>query len=232
MSFPSPPHANDEAAPVLGQRERAQRAIEHDIASGTYKAGQRLDEREIANRLKVSRTPVREALNRLVSLGLVDARPNQGCFVATLTFQDFLQQYELKADLEALCAKLASRRMDEIFRVRLRQLSLDGKRAAEQGEIDKYVTINLEFHQLVYSATKNRFLEQSILDLRRRMAHYRGFSLRMPGRLTSSAEEHGAITDAIVRSDADEAYRLMRLHMEILRPEASDFLFAISQTLS
>jgi DNA-binding GntR family transcriptional regulator len=54
----------------------------------------------------------------------------------------------------------------------------------------------------------------------------------MPGRLTSSAEEHRTITDAIVRADADEAYRLMRSHMEILRPEASDFLFAISQTLS
>ena len=228
----SPPASNADTPLALGQRERAQLAIEHDIASGTYKAGQRLDEREIASRLNISRTPVREALNRLASIGLVDARPNQGCFVASLTFQDFLQQYELMADLEALCAKLAARRMGEVARVKLRQLSLDGLRSAEQNNIEAYVPINLEFHRIIYEATKNRFLEQSILDLRRRMAHYRGFSIRLPGRIMLSANEHIMITDAIVRSDSDEAYRLMRWHMEVLRPEASDFLIAISRTLS
>lgn len=228
----SPPASNADTPLALGQRERAQLAIEHDIASGTYKAGQRLDEREIASRLNISRTPVREALNRLASIGLVDARPNQGCFVASLTFQDFLQQYELMADLEALCAKLAARRMEEVARVKLRQLSLDGLRCAEQNNIEAYVPINLEFHRIIYEATKNRFLEQSILDLRRRMAHYRGFSIRLPGRIMLSANEHIMITDAIVRSDSDEAYRLMRWHMEVLRPEASDFLIAISRTLS
>ncbi len=228
----SPPASNADTPLALGQRERAQLAIEHDIASGTYKAGQRLDEREIASRLNISRTPVREALNRQASIGLVDARPNQGCFVASLTFQDFLQQYELMADLEALCAKLAARRMEEVARVKLRQLSLDGLRSAEQNNIEAYVPINLEFHRIIYEATKNRFLEQSILDLRRRMAHYRGFSIRLPGRIMLSANEHIMITDAIVRSDSDEAYRLMRWHMEVLRPEASDFLIAISRTLS
>lgn len=230
--MPIAPASNADIPPALGQRERAQRAIEHDIASGTYKAGQRLDEREIASRLNVSRTPVREALNRLASIGLVDARPNQGCFVASLTFQDFLQQYELMADLEALCARLAARRMEDVARVELRQLSLDGLRSAEQGNVEAYVPINLEFHRVIYAATKNRFLEQSILDLRRRMAHYRGFSIRLPGRIMLSANEHIMITDAIVRSDSDEAYRLMRWHMEVLRPEASDFLMAISQALS
>ena len=136
------------------------------------------------------------------------------------------------ADLEALCAKLAARRMEEVARVKLRQLSLDGLRSAEQNNIEAYVPINLEFHRIIYEATKNRFLEQSILDLRRRMAHYRGFSIRLPGRIMLSANEHIMITDAIVRSDSDEAYRLKRWHIEVLRPEASDFLIAISRTLS
>ncbi|MFT4096616.1 MAG: GntR family transcriptional regulator [Rhodoblastus sp.] len=222
----------DDALPAIGQRERVQRAIEHDIASGNYKAGQRLDEREIANRLNVSRTPVREALNRLASIGLVEARPNQGSFVTSMTLQDFLQQYEFMADLEALCARLAARRMEELARARLRQLAVEGSRAAEQGDVESYIPVNLEFHQVIYSATRNRFLEQSIFDLRRRMAHYRGFSIRLPGRLARSAEEHVAIANAIIHSDADEAHRLMRWHMELLKPESSDFLIAVSQTLS
>ncbi len=232
MSRTEPEQISKEALPALGQRERVQRAIENDIGAGIYKAGQRLDEREIASRLKVSRTPVREAFNRLASIGLVEARPNQGCFVTSLTLQDFLQQYEFMADLEALCARLAARRMEEVSRVRLRQLSLEGQRVAQQGDIETYVTINVEFHQIIYAATKNRFLEQSILDLRRRMAPYRDFSVRLLGRMARSAEEHVEIANAIIHSNPDEAHRLMRWHMELLKPESSDFLIAISQTLS
>jgi DNA-binding GntR family transcriptional regulator len=229
---PDPEQFPDEAMPAIGQRERVQRAIENDIAAGNCKPGQRLDEREIASRLNVSRTPVREALNRLASIGLVEARLNQGCFVTSMTLQDFLQQFEFMADLEALCARLAARRMEEVSRARLRQLSVEGQRAAEQGNVEAYIPVNLEFHQVIYSATKNRFLEQSIFDIRRRMAHYRGFSIRLPGRLARSAEEHVAITNAIMRSDSEEAHRLMRWHMELLKPESSDFLIAVSQTLS
>ncbi|WP_164936739.1 GntR family transcriptional regulator [Bradyrhizobium vignae] len=219
-------------SPAKGQRERVQRAIEDNIAAGVYKPGQRLDEREIAARLKVSRTPVREALNRLASVGLVEARPNQGCFVASLSFQDFLQQYEFMADLEALCSRLAARRMEEVSRARLRQLAQEGLRAAQQEDLEAYLLINTNFHQTIYSATKNRFLEQSVVEVRRRMSHYRDFSIRRAGRLKQSADEHSGITDAIVRGDSDEAHRLMRWHMEVLRPDASDFLIAISQTLA
>ncbi|GGC89325.1 GntR family transcriptional regulator [Chelatococcus reniformis] len=214
-----------------GQRERVQRAIEDDIASGFYKAGQRLDEREIGARLNVSRTPVREALNRLVSAGLVEARPKQGCFVASLSFQDFLQQYEFMADLEALCAKLAARRMDGPQRDRLHQLAEAGRRAAEAGDIEAYVQVNLDFHQTIYMGARNRFLERTIMELRRRMAHYRSYSFRLPGRLKASAAEHEAVMEVILRADAEEAHRLMRWHLEIGRPETADYLMAVSQAL-
>src|SRR5690554_4412609 len=84
--------------------------IEHDILTGRYRPGERLDEQTLARRFQVSRTPIREALLQLQSSGLVQFHANRGAFVAELTAADVLEMYELRTELEGICGRLAAHR--------------------------------------------------------------------------------------------------------------------------
>ncbi|MBL4907248.1 MAG: GntR family transcriptional regulator, partial [Sneathiella sp.] len=85
--------------------------LEQEIVTGSLKPGTRLDETILADRFGVSRTPVREALTRLAASGLVEIRPRRGAVVATITLKDLMNMFEVMANLEAVCARLAARRI-------------------------------------------------------------------------------------------------------------------------
>src|SRR6185437_6512135 len=93
--------------------ERLREAIEEEIATGRLLPGTRLDEVELATRFKVSRTPIREAISLLLGEGLVETRPGRRTVVAQVTPQRLLEMFEVMAELEAMCARLAARRMSE-----------------------------------------------------------------------------------------------------------------------
>ena len=224
---PTPPSSK-----VPPQGQRVLRALEDDIASGRLVAGARLDEREIGRRLAVSRTPVREALNRLASAGLVETRPNLGSFVAQLSFADFLAQYEFMADLEALAARLAARRIGPPGKQALADLVVVCQATAGRGDAVEYQRVNRLYHDVIYAAAQNPFLENAIITVRRRLDHYRAFSFRIQGRLAASAEEHAAIAAAILAGQFEQAGTAMRFHMELLRPEMSDYVLSVSRALS
>src|SRR4029453_2541526 len=85
--------------------------IEQDIVTGRLKPGERLDEQSLAARFAVSRTPIREALMQLASTGLVSLQPRRGAFVASLSFKDVIERFEVMAALEGMCGSLAARRI-------------------------------------------------------------------------------------------------------------------------
>src|SRR5205085_9812922 len=98
----------------LGTRsEKRREAIEENIATGAFPPGMHLDETELAQKFGVSRTPLREALIQLSSMGIVALRPRRGAVVAEVTPQRLLEMFEVMAELEAMCARLAARRMSD-----------------------------------------------------------------------------------------------------------------------
>ncbi|MGE0151537.1 MAG: GntR family transcriptional regulator [Reyranellaceae bacterium] len=206
-------------------------ALEHDIVSGVILPNQRLDERELAQRFNVSRTPVREALNRLVSSGIVEYRPRQGMFASAMTMSQFFHMYEIMAHLEALCANLCARRMSRADQQALAQAQAEANAMLQSQDAAAYTRYNLHFHDLLYQGAKNPILEEQVRTLRRRLQPYRSYSFEFPNRIRESYAEHTQIVELILQGDGEAAERAMRHHMDIKRENFSDLMVVLSSVL-
>ena len=215
-----------------GLRERVQRAIEDDIATGHFAPGSKLDERSLAVRYALSRTPVREALNRLASTGLVEARPRQGTFVRAVPVAELMAMFEMNCELEALAARLAARRMTAAERAGLTEMVETGSNLAQQGGLENYLNHNARIHAAISAGTHNSVLDGQIDQIKRRSFPYRRSTFNLPGRLAASAKEHLDIATAIVAGDEDQAFALMHAHTDINRAEYRDIVYLLLQRTS
>lgn len=208
--------------------DRLRREIEREILSGALAPGDRLDEKSLAERFAVSRTPVREALSGLAASGLVELRPHQGAVVARLTIPRMIEMFEVMAELEGLCARLASRRMTAEERAQLQRIHAECGDAVRAGDDpDAYYVLNKQFHETIYAGSHNGFLEETTRSIRNRLSPYRRHQLHLSGRVRNSHAEHGAVVDAILRGDADAADALMRRHIAVQGDTFADFLSAL-----
>ncbi|MDC8758117.1 GntR family transcriptional regulator [Janthinobacterium fluminis] len=213
------------------QAERISRAIEAAILNASYAPGERLDERVLAASFGVSRTPIREALNRLVADGLAEHRARQGVFVARITLANVFELFEMLAVLESAAARLAARRIKPADAVQLLLAARDTVDAALDEDAAVYTASNTRFHELMYAGSCNQLLEDSIKQLRRRAAPYRGHIHRVAGRRSATAQEHVAIAEAIQAGKGEVAAELMFQHLDIHRPEFSDYVFILSRAV-
>ena len=206
-------------------RDAIARSLENEILTGTLMPGDRIDERAWANRFGVSRTPVREAIGRLASVGLILVKPRSGSFVVEICLAELLQIFEVMAELEGLCARYAAQRMDADEHAALRKCA---EACLSDEAIQDYVTANLAFHNVIYRGAKNEYLESQTRQARQRVASYRNYTFRLPGRRKRSAEEHIAISDAICSGDATAAQMLMTQHTDIKRSDFAPFIAMVS----
>lgn len=193
--------------------DRIRNALTDQIASGELAPGAALDEQQLADRFGVSRTPIREALRQLAVTGLVEIRPRRGVVVARMTSERIMEMFETMAEVEAVCARLATYRMTPIERSRLLDLHEAGRRLAAEGDVDGYDRINHAFHEGIYQATHNAFLAEQASSLRSRMNALRRVQLRHKDRPRRSALEHQSILEALAEGDGEVAARRMRAHM-------------------
>jgi DNA-binding GntR family transcriptional regulator len=207
-------------------RDEIVRALENEILTGALLPGDRIDERALASRFGVSRTPVRDAIGRLASLGLTEVKPRSGSFVAEMRLEELLQLFEVMAHLEGLCARLSAERMDTAEQAELRRC-VEACRAHDTPE--EYAAANLAFHNVIYRGAKNDYLEMLTRQARQRVASYRNYTLRLPGRLKRSAEEHVGIAEAICTGDAARAQTLMAEHTDIKRSDFAPFIAMVGQ---
>jgi len=207
-------------------RDEIVRALEQDIFTATLQPGARIDERALALRFGVSRAPVRDAIGRLASLGLIDVKPRSGSYVASLTAGEVLELLEVMSGIEAMCAYYAAQRLEAGEQAELMSHARKCVEAAETTAED-YVLANVAFHDCVYRGAKNSQLERLVRQARQRSGAYRHYSLRVPGRLKRSAVEHMEIAKAICAGDALASQRLMGAHTDIKKGEFSHFIAAI-----
>ncbi|GJE38372.1 GntR family transcriptional regulator [Methylobacterium persicinum] len=193
--------------------ERIRNALTDAIAAGDFAAGTTLDEQVLADRYGASRTPVREALRQLAASGLVEIRPRRGVVVAQLTPQRIGDMFETSAEVEALCARLATYRMTPLERGALIDLHDQSAQAVAAGDVDAYDHLNRAFHEALYAGTHNGFLAEQALALRERLAAFRRTQLRQGDRIHRSRDEHGEILAALSEGDGEAAARRMRAHM-------------------
>jgi DNA-binding GntR family transcriptional regulator len=203
--------------------------IEDEIVTGRLVPGERLDEVTLSNRYGVSRTPVRQALHQLSALGLVDVRPRRGATVSAPDIPTVMQMFEVMAELEAMCGRLAARRLSSAEENAITEALNGCRSAALKGDSDAYYYENEAFHQAIYNASGNSFLVEQVKILQRRMAPFRRIQLRVRDRLTTSLREHEAIVEAILSGDGEKASRLLREHIAIQGERFSDLLASLNR---
>ncbi len=182
------------------------------IDTGLYRPGDRLVESELADRLGVSRTPVREALQRLETQSLL-ARDGRSLIVASLDHNQMAELYVVRAELEGLAAKLAAKHATpEEKRVLQDMVDEDRKIVNDPNALSR---ANRRFHKQIHLASHNRFLVQQLDLLHRSMALMATTSLAAEGRGMVAMQEHQNIVDAIVAGDQDGAFEALRQHISV-----------------
>ena len=204
--------------------EQLRDLIEERIAIGFYLPGARLDESDLAAEFGVSRTPVREALFQLEMAGLIEIRPRRGAIVKHLSPQQLYEMFEVMAELEGMCARLASRRMSTSEVLALKKAHEDCEEAKRNGDPDRYYHLNKVFHESIYRGSHNGFLTEQAMNLHKRLAPYRRLQLRVRGRMDKSLDEHALIVKAIENGDELTAADVVRSHVVVQGDRFADLV--------
>jgi len=194
--------------------QKVYRVLKEAIIKGFLEPGTKLLENKIAEKMQVSRTPVREAMQKLVAEGFVKTTPNQTMVVTEVSPEDVKEVLQIRGVLEGLAARIAAkkinrREIDELENV-VAQMSL----YVSKENLSSYCKVDDEFHDLILNICGNKWIIQIRDNLGSFIYRFRIKSLSVPGRLKCSLKEHQAIMEALKKRDSVEADRLSQVHME------------------
>ena len=207
-----------------GYVEQAYRIIRQRILDNVYPAGYRALEREFAEELSLSRTPVREALLRLQSEGLIELSPRHGARVLPVSAGDMREIYDVLTALESMAAEIVTRRRPSAAELRpLSSASREMVEALRNDDLDAWARADEHFHRQLLELAGNSVLIQTVQLLWDRAHRARMVTLRLRPRPVHSTKEHNAIVEAIRAGDPEATVRLYRSH----RQRASMELLAI-----
>jgi DNA-binding GntR family transcriptional regulator len=191
--------------------EFAYRIMREALRAGTFRSGEHLREAEVAQRLKISRTPVREAFHRLIAEGLLANGPWNGVMVAELDAPDLVQLYAVREALEGTAAALAALNATPAEVKRLLDIAASEGRA--RNNPGKLVVINSELHQTIYAAAHNRFLLQSLTTVVDTLGLLRHSTFQVPGSIEIAHRQHVRIINAIRERKTMDAEQFAREHI-------------------
>ncbi|CAN5359197.1 GntR family transcriptional regulator [soil metagenome] len=213
-----------EVRPRGGRANEIRNALQEEIESGKLPPGAPLDERTLATRFQVSRTPVREALQQLAARDLVRIAPRQGITVARLSISQVRGMMESIGELESLCAKLAARRVDDQLKRNLDDAISQCQEAAVQGGAAEYAVANHFFHETIYAGSRNAYLAELIRNARRLIQRYRIKDFHSKSQISKSLQDHLKVARAIQDGDEVLAAQAMLLHVPAGSTGFSEFL--------
>jgi len=194
--------------------ENVYRELRNTIVEGNLAPGVRIVEETTARRLGVSRTPVREAIFRLESEGLVRRDQRGGAIVAELTAEEIEDVYAVRTALEGLAARMAAATMSHTEFIRLEHTQARLEAAAEAGGPEELASLNFSFHEVILRATHNSTLVSFMAQIHASLRRATQTTLAYPGRAAEALKEHRDLIDAIRRKDEAGAERIARQHIE------------------
>jgi DNA-binding GntR family transcriptional regulator len=194
------------------------------IIEGQFAPGDRLVEGELCSRYRVSRTPIREALNQLETEGLVAITPGAGARIARLSRKDLIDIYDLLIVLEGAASRLACDQITEGELAKLEEYLFLFGQAMQKNDHELIFQLNLRFHWLITEATKNRYLIEMRLNFRRLIDGISRLFPQIPQQCAASMAEHRAIIDGMKARNPSLAEFLMREHLEGAKRHLVDYL--------
>ena len=208
-------------------KEKAYTRIRNSILSGSFAPGFQLKEEELSEFCGVSRTPVRQAIQRLAAEGLVTIRENRRSYVTDLTEDEFEQAFDVASMLESYSAGLAAERLDEGDLQKLRELEDRMEKLAEGDVRDyrKFLELNMEFHNLIHEASGNR----NLFEMIQRVPDIANTILLKTGDMKSMKEaqsDHRNIIAALELRDSKLAELQMKVHIESIRRSMRRLVFS------
>lgn len=197
--------------PDTPQGQTAYRQILSEIQQGRLLPGARLRETELAERLGISRTPVREAIRQLEADGLVTHLPRQGASVRGLEYGEVIELYEMRAVLEGTAARLAARMALPVEIEELAALNAQLAAAAVGAPAQE---ANRQFHRTLIDAARNRYLLKTVSALQKTLLILGPTTLAEPERQEGAVSEHAEVIAALTARDGDAAELAMKRHVE------------------
>ncbi len=197
-------------------QEHAYAQLRELILSGQLKPGSRVHERQISALIGLSRTPVREAVRRLSSEGLIRTEPHRGAFIEKVEFSEVVEIFDVGAVLEARCARLATKKIQPAQIEKMEQLLQQMKDVAAEGMDDshgRYAVLDKAFHAVLIDATENRLLQALIHQVISLPVLLKAFEHYQPDDFSRSLLHHGEILQAVKAGDAEWAELAMRTHI-------------------
>jgi DNA-binding GntR family transcriptional regulator len=204
--------------------ERVYAALRDQILSGTLAPNQRLVELQLASQFGLSRTPIREALKRLAAEGLVSLDPVRGMVVRHVDATEVEDIYAIREVLDGLAARLAAHNATDADIEKLRLLSELMEESARTGQWEAVVQINIRFHGVLYSASRNERLELMAKSLQDAVRRYSSMAFYHTERVVEVLREHNEIIAALQARDAERAEHASRGHMSRARANLSELL--------
>jgi DNA-binding GntR family transcriptional regulator len=186
--------------------------LRDEIVNQKLKPGDILNTVELSKRLGVSRTPIREALNRLISIGLVEESPHKSCYVKTLSIEQVFEIYYIRAALSGAAARLAATRISEEDQKRLLDLCDQMENIKDTDPSKQMLNKNREFHAIIIAAAKSPNLENLLEQYYQLSQHYRALALEFPDSYRQVCEEHRRIAQALLARDKEKAEISVREH--------------------
>lgn len=195
-------------------REVIFNTLREAIISGELKPGERLMEVQLAEKMGVSRTPVREAIRMLELEGLVSMLPRKGAHVAELSVKDIMDVLEVRASLDGLATGLAAERITDEEIKSLKQIQTQFAVYLEKDNLQGSIKKDVEYHELIYRASRNEKLIQIVHNLRERVQRFRVIYLKDYMSPRELIKEHMSILDAIADRNTEAAQKSAVIHIK------------------
>lgn len=198
----------------LPLRDLVFNTLRQAILTGELKPGERLMEIHLAEKMGVSRTPIREAIRKLELEGLVTMVPRRGAEVAQITEKSMCDVLEVRRTLDALCAELACERITPEASEALKCACQDFEQSVRTGDSRKIAHADVAFHDIIVQATGNSRLVRLINDLSEQMYRYRFEYIKDSSQHERLVEEHRMIYQSILQKDREAAAAAARIHID------------------
>lgn len=202
------------------------------LVEGSIAPGAKLNERELAERLHVSRTPLREAIKMLAAEGLVELLPNRGAVAVSLSEQDVINTFEVMAGLEGMSGELAVQRMTDAELAEIKALHYEMLAAHTRRDLSQYYRLNAHIHQSINAAAKNPVLVATYTQVNARLQALRFRSNLDEAKWKSAVAEHGQMLDALTQRNAAALRQLLEQHLHHKRDAVLEQLRSASTTTS